>query len=141
MPENKNVNDHQVGGDHYRKHGAEYQHWDLMIDNVGPGYLIGCATKYVARFRDSGKAVKDLEKAKHYVEKLITVYEAGTPLITFTDNQQPVRLEEFLKEQKMSSTQEEIFSVLLSYRNEDALNQVILWIEELLQLERARGDT
>ncbi len=69
------VNDTQVGGDHYR---CEYQHWDFIEGN-GIGYLEGCATKYVTRWRDKG-GVGDLEKAVHYVEKLMELHERGRRL-------------------------------------------------------------
>jgi len=58
----------QVGGNHYAK-GGDLQHWDL-IERGSIGYLEGCATKYIARWRDKG-GLQDLKKAKHYVEKLI----------------------------------------------------------------------
>lgn len=59
------VNSKQIGGDHYRKH--EYQHWDWVTD-IGMHYLLGCATKYVARWRNKN-GVQDLQKAVHYLEK------------------------------------------------------------------------
>ena len=58
-------NSRQVAGDHYRK--LEYQHWDWVVDDNLP-YLLGCATKYVARWRDKNGA-QDLEKAVHYLDK------------------------------------------------------------------------
>ncbi len=58
------VNLKQVGGDHYR---TAYQHWDLVEDH-GIGYLEGCASKYVTRWRRRG-GVSDLRKARHYIEK------------------------------------------------------------------------
>lgn len=63
------ANDRQVGGDHYRKVPGE-QHWDRVYRLFGPGYFVGCATKYVERYKlKEGK--KDLEKAIHFIEKLI----------------------------------------------------------------------
>lgn len=59
------ANDRQVGGDHYQK--KEYQHWDWVCD-INLHYLLGCATKYVARWRDKN-GVQDLEKAIHYLDK------------------------------------------------------------------------
>lgn len=66
------ANAKQFGGDHYKKH--KYQHWDFVCDLELP-YLIGCATKYVSRWRDKGKKL-DLEKAVHYLEKAM---ERGVP--------------------------------------------------------------
>lgn len=59
------ANKKQIGGDHYK---TEVQHWDF-VERHGVGYLEGCATKYVARWRKKG-GVEDLRKALHYVEKL-----------------------------------------------------------------------
>lgn len=59
------ANNKQIGGDHYRK--AEYQHWDFVSD-AKLHYLVGCATKYIARWKDKN-SVQDLEKALHYIDK------------------------------------------------------------------------
>jgi len=59
------ANERQIGGDHYK---TKYEHWDLVL-NTGMGYLEGCATKYVARWRKKG-GLADLRKALHYVEKI-----------------------------------------------------------------------
>lgn len=58
-----------VGGDHYKSQGGE-EHWDRVYRLYGPGYFVGNITKYVERYhRKDG--LKDLEKALHYVQKLI----------------------------------------------------------------------
>ena len=67
------VNDSQVGGSHYK---VMYpQPWDVIIawEQQGHiGYLEGCAIKYLARWRHK-KGTEDLEKAKHFIDKLIEV--------------------------------------------------------------------
>lgn len=63
------ANHRQVGGSHYQ---AAVQHWDL-IEAHGIGYLEGCATKYLTRWRNKG-GVADLEKAEHYTQKLIELH-------------------------------------------------------------------
>lgn len=73
VPKDLNVNDIQIGGDHYK---SEYQHWD-MIEEHGIGYLEAAASKYVCRWRDKGTPVKDLTKALHYTEKLISLHSQG----------------------------------------------------------------
>ena len=65
------ANKRQHGGDHYKNGGTE--HWDL-VERYGIGYLEGCATKYVARWRKKG-GVEDLEKALHYVDKLMELHQ------------------------------------------------------------------
>ena len=67
------ANERQIGGDHYR---AEYQHWDF-VEMHGLGYLEGNATKYATRWRKKNGR-QDLEKAVHYVDKLIELHRAGT---------------------------------------------------------------
>ena len=63
------ANETQVGGAHYRAKDPAYQHWDFVVD-ARLGYLEGCATKYIARHHlKNGR--QDLEKAQHYVQKLI----------------------------------------------------------------------
>lgn len=60
-------NQFQIGGDHYKKQAI--QPWDYITANNIP-YLEGNVIKYVSRWRDKG-GIADLEKAKHYIEKLI----------------------------------------------------------------------
>jgi hypothetical protein len=57
----------QVGGDHYKSKAI--QPWDYIAAN-GLGYFEGNVVKYVTRYKEKG-GVADLEKAKHYLEKLI----------------------------------------------------------------------
>ena len=61
------TNDYQVGGEHYKKLAVQVR--DFIAINGIP-YLEGCAIKYLCRWRDKG-GVKDLEKAKHYIDKII----------------------------------------------------------------------
>jgi len=71
------ANDKQIGGDHYDKTGE--QHWDRQFRMYGPGYFVGCATKYIERYKGkNGK--QDLEKAVHFLQKLIEL-EYPEPLM------------------------------------------------------------
>lgn len=63
------ANEIQVGGDHYKQKGV--QPWDYIIAN-NLGYLEGNVVKYVTRHKDKG-GIQDLEKARHYLDKLIEV--------------------------------------------------------------------
>lgn len=64
----------QVGGSHYVDKAV--QPWDAMQAWMTPeqfkGFLRGNAIKYLARCDDKG-GVQDLEKARHYLDKLIEV--------------------------------------------------------------------
>lgn len=66
------ANEQQVGGDHYKK--AAIQPWDYIVAN-NMGFLDGSVVKYVTRFR-SKDGIKDLEKARHFIDKLIEVEKA-----------------------------------------------------------------
>jgi hypothetical protein len=60
------ANDTQVGGTHYR---LTIEPWDYIVKN-NLGYLEGNIIKYVTRYK--GKhGVEDLQKARHYLDKLI----------------------------------------------------------------------
>jgi len=63
------ANSHQVGGSHYQK--QTIQHWDYVLANDIP-YLEAQVIKYVSRWRDKN-GVQDLEKARHFLDKLIQV--------------------------------------------------------------------
>lgn len=67
------ANSIQIGGTHYS--GGSYQHWDLATD-LHLRHLEGAATKYLSRFgnKPGESAFKDLQKARHYLTKLIEVY-------------------------------------------------------------------
>ena len=60
-------NDLQVGGDHYKK--MAIQPWDVIEAN-GYDFWEGSALSYLMRWRAKG-GVADLEKAKHYIDKMI----------------------------------------------------------------------
>lgn len=67
----------QVGGKHYLQ--QHIQPWEAMESWFTAaefeGYLRGNVVKYLARYRDKN-GIEDLEKAKHYIEKLIEFLKA-----------------------------------------------------------------
>ena len=67
------ANDEQVGGDHYRNRAI--QPWDFIVAN-DLGFLEGNIVKYVTRWQ-AKVGVADLEKAQHYLSKLIEVAKMG----------------------------------------------------------------
>lgn len=66
------ANEVQVGGNHYQ---APIQTWDYIIAH-DLGYLEGNVVKYVSRYRKKN-GLQDLEKAKHYLDKLIETVKAN----------------------------------------------------------------
>jgi len=67
------ADDKQVGGGHYKIGGVE--HW-TVCSGMGIGYLESCATKYLMRWRKKA-GLQDLEKAEHFLEKLLEMIETG----------------------------------------------------------------
>ena len=63
------ANDYQVGGTHYVNQSI--QPWDYIISH-NMGFLEGNVVKYVTRYQAKG-GIDDLEKAQHYLTKLIEV--------------------------------------------------------------------
>lgn len=78
------ANEKQVGGSHYKKGGEE--HWDRQWRLYGRGYFVGCITKYVERYHEKN-GVQDLQKAQHFLEKLIEL--ETTPVADEDDGSEP----------------------------------------------------
>ena len=76
------VNQHQVGGDHYKR--MRVQPWDAMEAWMTPeqfrGFLLGSAIAYLARVNTDGivgkGGLQDIKKAQHYLAKIIELEEA-----------------------------------------------------------------
>jgi len=118
----ENPNSRQVGGNHYR---AAYQHWDFVAD-TWLGYFEAQITKYISRWRKKD-GVKDLGKALHYYEKLLSLY---------TENRLRPRVEvpkthasylhRYFEAAVPRPTDEErkIFIALVFYRNINELEEI-----------------
>ena len=76
------ANQIQAGGDHYKV--QPIQPWDFISTNA-LGFLEGNVIKYVCRHKAKG-GLMDLQKAKHYLQKLIEQQEALLPQPPATDN-------------------------------------------------------
>ncbi len=70
------ASDMQIGGNHYTSKTvqpwAAMESW--MTKEQFSGFLRGNAIKYLARCDDKG-GIEDLKKARHYLDKLIEIYE------------------------------------------------------------------
>ena len=78
-PPEPKATDIQIDGDHYAK--QTIQPVDYIIGNK-LGFCEGNIVKYITRYKDKG-GVKDLEKARHYIDFLIEdirVYERSERL-------------------------------------------------------------
>ena len=65
--EKKSALDTQVGGNHYKDKGIQPI---IYIHANDLGFCEGNVVKYVTRWKEKN-GIKDLEKAKHYIELLI----------------------------------------------------------------------
>ena len=68
-----NALDVQVDGDHYKDMAIQPAEF-IYANNIG--YMEGNVIKYVSRWKKKN-GLKDLEKAKHYVELLIELETRG----------------------------------------------------------------
>jgi hypothetical protein len=127
------ANDYQVGGDHY---DVAYKHWDLAIKFRMP-YLDGCTTKHVSRWRKK-LGVQDLQKARHYLEKLI---EAATYDIK-RDNNVDIDMElgQFVKANNLSHLEYQYLFILCTYRNEKALQNAHQILTKILNIAIEEAD-
>lgn len=80
-----NANEKQIAGDHYKS--MPIQAWDFILENK-LGYMEGNIIKYISRWQRKN-GVADLEKAKHYLEKLI---ESFAPKTVTIDATAPVKI-------------------------------------------------
>jgi hypothetical protein len=71
---------YQIGGDHYKELAVQpwsaMQSW--MSDSEFAGFLRGNAIKYLARAGRKGDALQDLQKAMHYLAKLVSMKQDGS---------------------------------------------------------------
>lgn len=103
----KDPNAIQIGGQHYREANSSFQHWDLVA-YYEMNYFIGNMTKYVCRWRKKN-GLKDLEKAMHYLEKLIVLHKDGRLLIERPPTHlNMIVVREFCKTQQLSFLETEI---------------------------------
>ncbi len=66
-----NPNAMQIGGTHYQ---TEYQVWDFT-EKHGLGGLEVSVIKYLCRWREKGNGIMDLEKAIHFIDKLVDLHK------------------------------------------------------------------
>jgi hypothetical protein len=120
------ANQRQVGGSHYK---TEYEHWDLVII-LNLGYLEGCATKYVSRWRKKG-GLADLEKGLHYLEKMIEVWEIYDDNRICSHERMEEEVHKFCDANELSDAEEAFVLLMCTYADKDDLieaRDILLWI-------------
>lgn len=124
MDNDKKANSYQVGGEHYL---AKFQHWDLAAENR-LGYFEGQVTKYLTRWRRKN-GTQDLDKAMHYLQKLIEVIQDGTLLLPSCRT--PLMLETFSVQNGLTPEEKGIFRIMLTYDSLAELDTAMGWIKAL----------
>lgn len=121
------VNIRQVGGRHYCTGGDNYQHWDLVAE-TGMGYFEGQVTKYVSRWRKKN-GIQDLQKALHFLEKLITI---STDRDRDRDRTHITKVKRFAEAAKLTAVEYTIIQDMVSWHQVDDLCLVQCKIEQLI---------
>lgn len=124
------ANDKQIDGDHYQ---SDVQHWDV-IAIYGIGYLEGCATKYITRHRNKN-GLKDIEKAVHYVEKMIELAQSNSYHYRPRGIVPMNVIKDFSEANELRYLEEEIVTTLLRWDNRDHLDKALWAINALLDAE------
>ena len=122
-------NTKQIGGSHYRD-GGNLQHWDFVTLN-GIGYLEGCATKYLSRHRKKG-GKQDLEKAQHYVEKLISVLEDGR-LVVMRFPDPVISAAEFARANSLGEVEQRAVELIAFWEDLADLDAALVLIRSLIK--------
>lgn len=121
-------NKRQVGGDHYK---SEYEHWDFVLD-CNLGYLDGVATKYLTRWRKAAKPVQDLQKALHYVEKMINTHRVCFPRLRAPHSTCLYYLHDFTEANQLQAEDAAIIAALCVWETVTDLALVVKKIQRLL---------
>ncbi len=128
-----NPNEKQVAGSHY---AGAYQHWDFVRLALQGRYLEGCATKYISRWRKKN-GLQDLEKACHYVEKILDVNRAGRyPAPVEPDVSEA---EMFCAAQELTEAERELCVGLCWWRDEHDLLVILTALNRLIAVTVARS--
>ena len=145
----RHANEIQHGGSHYQTSGGP-QHWDFVTANTGASYLMGCATKYLSRWRKKhryswlqrviagmagirlGSPKEDLAKAGHYVQKLIeTAMDMPEQVRPITNRR--ITADEFSKENGLHAWDAQVIRQVWEWENVRDLEFVLSRIESVLQ--------
>lgn len=128
-----NANTRQVAGSHYQ---AGIQHWDYVLRALAGRYLEGNITKYVTRHRKKN-GLQDLQKAMHYLDKLIEEHRAGRVSV-LTHGEIGFPMHDFVAQNGLNTTEAYIVKRLAHWYRLDHLEAVRVHIEALIEDERSR---
>lgn len=136
----KTASDRQVGGSHY---SANMQHWDFLPKhcNFGAEYYIGCATKYITRHaKKNGR--QDLEKAMHFIEKLIELASGGYRTKFFPSTIANIEsIHEYCRANGLQTSSRECFAFVMLFQATVVSDYVSAkkYVQDILDTEYAVG--
>lgn len=123
-------NDRQVGGGHYG--GKEFQHWDWAVANFGPAYLAAQVTRYIVRWKlKNGR--EDIEKAGHYLEKLMEIHAQGVPFPTRLGQHQAKQLDQLVAMYKLNEDEMIACDIMVTYRHLADLYAANIAIQNIIE--------
>ena len=122
------ANERQIGGEHYK---AAKQHWD-WVQEAGLGYLPAQVAKYVTRWKKKN-GLQDLEKARHFLEKLIETENQRTVLVERVTN-------ELMDGNDLHPMERNVIIGLAVYQCNDptVLEDIMLTLNNLIYTEKDR---
>lgn len=130
---NMSANKRQIGGSHY---ASALQHWDVVEDH-GIGYLEGCASKYISRWRKKN-GLQDLEKGLHFTDKTIELALTGRG----PRGEVPLDIiERFVIANDLELMDKAILVRLWRWRTRDELQLAAYWFQQLINEEKRNAQS
>jgi len=129
----------QVDGDHYQAGSGGVQHWDYCV-GANVGYLEGCATKYLCRWRKKN-GLTDLKKARHFVKKRIDSVQQGTGAVKGV-NIKDGMFNRFISDNGIPAKERGLINVIMHWKRLDQLIETYYGLNSMIheiELEKARG--
>jgi exonuclease V gamma subunit len=129
------ANKTQVAGNHY---SSSIQHWDFVYERLEGRYLEGNITKYLTRYRKKN-GLQDLEKARHYLMKLMELYTKGSvrPLYRFHPSRM-LSIEAYAAANELTEDEANVIDILANWSNSEHLMTVGQHITRMIAIERDR---
>lgn len=124
----------QIGGTHY---GTGYGHWDYCKDLNVP-YLLGCATKYLVRWRDKN-GIEDLRKALSYLDKQMIDHENFRWVNPANAPEGSQKLSRMLNENYVPDTEAMLIISILTYRDHQDLVIARMALSEFIENEERQA--
>lgn len=123
----------QVGGDHYGEKDT-WQHWDFA-SQTELGYLEGCATKYIGRWRKKGGKA-DLQKALSYIQKIqLMVENHGYPAAGSRPMFNARQRTQYLNSAKVGAAEGEVITLIDEWLTSEDLVRIQKFLQEMIHGE------